>query len=104
MRYSAETFAFEPATDHRITDAVIAENRISVDWSDADGMAGFVSQSDDGTLYRGSYSYRQDANHSGRVEFRVYRADDGEVLLFGRWWKADSPVPSNWLLRLTPVG
>ncbi len=97
MKYNARSYKFEPA--YRITDAVVTDDRVSLDWEEANWTGHLEATSTDGQTYVGTYGYpRLDSDY--HVEFTLFRANAGAKLLFGRWWGKDGE--GQWLIHLLP--
>lgn len=100
MKYTGRYFEYGEA-NYRITDLIVTDTRIAMDWTEEGTPASVVAASTDGGLYRGNMGFpRPDAE--GLAEFRVYRAKDGELLLFGRWWRTDNSSAGTWLIQCSP--
>ncbi len=102
MKFSARSCTYYEDTEYRVTDVVITDTTLSVDWLE-NGYAGHLSAtSSDGVVYTGHYGFpRPEARFHIKLERFVSAA--GEVLLFGTWWRTDSPDGGVWVFRLTPT-
>jgi hypothetical protein len=98
--YTGQFFEFTES-DLRVTGAAVTKDRVAVDWIEDGEPGGLVATSDDGATYRGNYGYPRPEPYY-HAEFRLFRARDGEVLLFGRWWRTDNPDGGPWLIQLHP--
>ncbi len=99
MRYSGRSFGYEE-TGTRISDAIITENRLAIDWLEDGYPASLIVTSDDGLQYQGTFGYPAPEERY-RVEFRRFNDQTGEVILIGRWWQSDMAEGGNWMLRLS---
>ena len=99
--YAGSSFWFE-ATDLQVTRAIVTEGRIALDWVQGSEVGGFVATSGDGVVYSGTYGVPV-LNPDSHVEFRLYRAANGELVLFGRYWRTDGADSGTWLIRLVPT-
>jgi hypothetical protein len=101
--YTGHSFDFQEADAGAldVTHAELTKKEIKLEWVE-DGEAGYLTAtSDDGVLYRGNFGYpRPEPFYT--AEFRLYRAANGDVLLFGRW-RWTSGENGLWLFRLTPT-
>jgi hypothetical protein len=100
MKYTGRCFEYEE-TAYIITGAVVSSRRIVVDWLEGGGKGNLIAESDDGVVFRGGFGFPGPESHK-YVEFRLYRSGDNEVLLWGRWWRTDTPDGGTWIIRLTP--
>jgi hypothetical protein len=99
-KYIGHSFDFD-VSPLEVTSAEILKVRISVDWLE-DGERGHLeATSADDMVYRGNYGYTK-PNPDYHFELRLYRATNGDPLLFGRWWRTDEPEGGSWLFRLSP--
>jgi hypothetical protein len=101
MKYSGQSFNCQEGGS-RITDAIITETRMAIDWVEDGYPASLVATSDNGLLYRGTYGYPTPEERY-RIEFRLFKDQTGEVLLFGRWWRTDTANGGLWLLQLSAM-
>lgn len=100
MRYTAQYYEYEES-DYEITDLIVTDTRISMDWIEGGERAGLVASSTDGFIYHGTMGFPR-PDPEGLAEFRVYRAKNDELLLFGRWWRTDGSNAGTWLIRCMP--
>src|SRR5437763_3196320 len=78
----------------RVTEAVVNEGKsISLDWEESDCKGHLHAIKADGGLYRGTWGYPGYPGHdpAGEVEAAVFRASEGAILLYGKWWGRDYP-------------
>jgi len=81
----------------------LTKDHLAVDWLEGGTIkAGLLAKSTDGVIYEGFMGFPS-PDLDGKVVFRVYKSKDGEVLLFGEWWRLDANQSSSWLIRLAPV-
>jgi hypothetical protein len=99
-KYTGHSFDFD-VSPLEVTEAVIQKNRISIDWIEEGKPGHLEATSDDGMVFRGNYGYTR-PNPDYHFELRLYRAANGDPLLFGRWWRTDEPEGGCWLFRLSP--
>jgi hypothetical protein len=100
--FTGHSFDFQVSPEQVIR-AVIRQDHISIEFSeDSDrGHLEAAFDSSDG-VYRGTYGYRR-PNPDYRAELRLYRAANGDVVLFGKWQRFDNePEEGYWLFRLSP--
>ncbi len=105
--FTGTSYWFEE-TDLHVTRAIVTADRIALDWVQWGEVGGCVATSQDGVFFEGTYGEGTNGgspvlNPQSHVEFRLYRAANGEVLLFGLYRAADKTDGGNWLLRLVPV-
>jgi len=87
--------------DGLITDAVIHQRRISIDWNE-DGAKGHLeSNSSDGINFQGQAYY--DGSDRNDFELRKYVCGR-DVLLFGTWRSYNLSETGTWNFVLTPAG
>src|SRR5688572_5856826 len=98
--YTGPSFWYE-GTDLQVTRAIVTADRLAIDWVHGREVGGFVAHSSDRVVYNGTYG-TPTLNPDCHVEFRLYRAANGEVMLFGEFWRADGADGGPWLLRLVP--
>lgn len=106
MRYVARCSGWEEATEYTVTDAVLHDNRLSVDWLDDVGTGHLEATSTDGVLFRGNFGYRDNDGYSTpnlfrHVEFTLARTATGELIFLGRWWNTEKGSEGEWVIRLT---
>ena len=101
QKYIGHSFSFdeEPL---EVTDAIIRKDRISVDFIE-DGEPGHLEATFDVAegVYRGNFGYPR-PDHHYHAELRLYRAANGDCLLFGRYWWTSEPGGGLWLFHLSP--
>lgn len=99
MRLSGRGHNFEPTDAYEITEAIVTDTRLSLDFIE-DGTHGHLeAHSEDGKRYKGCYRYPSLEPDAYPAEFEVFRANDGEVLLVGRWWDRRNGETGDWMLR-----
>jgi hypothetical protein len=88
------------AAEEKITveQAVVTEDRISIDWSQ-DGRPGYlIAKSTGGTQFQGRYGHRQEESDY-ECELTLFKSDH-EVLLFGTWRDQNSARKGTLVVRL----
>jgi hypothetical protein len=100
MRYTGQSYECEPT--YLVTDSVLTDNRISLDW-DENGVVGHLeATSADGQTFAGTFGYPQ-LDPSSRVTFTRYRSKEGAVVLIGHWTYLGGAEEGDWVIRLEPT-
>ena len=100
--YTGHSFDFQEADAKvvNVTNALVTKKHVKMEWVE-DGAAGHLTaMSDDGVTYRGNFGYpRPEPFYT--AEFRLYRASNDDLLLFGQWrWTTGEH--GMWFFRLSP--
>ncbi len=98
--YTGHSFDFD-VSPMPVTGGVVTTGRISIDWTE-EGKSGHLdATSADGVTFSGNFGYPRPESRY-HAELQLYRAANGERLLFGRWWRTDEPEGAYWLFQLSP--
>ncbi len=84
-----------------VTDAIVTQHRISIDWQNDKVGAHLDAASQDGVHFQGHYGY-PDKNPEFEFELTLFKAGD-EHLLFGTWCEHDSGDEGVWVFRIKAV-
>jgi len=102
MKYSGHILDFfnEKQARYEVSEAVLSDSKLSIDWTEGDLECHLDATSDDGFTFRGSFGApRPDAGWGLEVEKYTGRQ---QVLLFGRWWRDDGER-GYWAFLLSPM-
>jgi hypothetical protein len=88
-------------TEYDIVRASIKPTKVSIDWLEQGYEGGLITTSDDGIMYKGTYSYK-DSTDSGRVELQLFRSENGDYVLLG-FWREPSTESGDWMFRLSAL-
>lgn len=99
MRYSGKTITDDTMT---ISDVVLTDTKLTVDYRDEIGYGHLAAASDDGVRYAGTYGYPEPEDNR-RARFDVYRRRDGGIALVGYWCENARPE-HPWVILLDPPG
>ncbi len=100
MRYSGGFIRIENDEAWVVTEAIISERRISLDYIESGVAAHLEATSSNGKLFKGSWGYTQVELGRYDTELALYKAADGEILLLGKWWNHDEGTTGDWLIHL----
>jgi hypothetical protein len=78
----------DPKSEFEITQArIVPGESISLEWQESNCKGELRATKVEGALYRGTWRYAgyQEATERGVVELAMYFAQEGSILLFGRW-------------------
>lgn len=106
MRYNGTYTELEidiDETDGEITEAVVADSKISIDWVE-DGDKFFASlHSNDGIEYCGNFGepVLSDACKMNGIK---YTTADGSILLLASWNRTDTGARGSCYFELEPIG
>ena len=88
------------ADGFNVTDAIVTESNIALDWEEPDCTGHLKAVSPDGIHFKGIFGYpRPDPNYT--FELTLYRAKE-EILLFGNWYNQQDGEQGIWAFRLVP--
>ena len=84
--------------DCKITEAIISQNRISIDWPEEGNRGHLEASSTDGINFRGNYGYPVPSKD---LVFELKRYDaNKEILFFGTWHERDVGDQGIWIIVL----
>ena len=91
MKLTGESFDVEGLDEYtyEITDAVVTDKRISLDWEQDGFMYNAIMNSEDGTNYVGAFGSPRPENGC-HMEARRFKAKSGEELLWLKWNRKDT--------------
>ena len=94
-------FELDSVDPFEITSAIIKKDHASIDWNDGRDRGHLEARSDDGELYTGTYGYPR-LDPLCHTILRLYRAKNGDQLLFGSWQQEDKGIVKKgyWAFRL----
>ena len=99
MKYQGNSFSLAPS--HRVTDAVITKERISLDWEEAGASGHLEASSTDGVRFKGTYGYRQPLP-SRHIELTLFKSEGSGLALVCHWWNTENGNEGDWLFQLRP--
>lgn len=85
-------------TEHPIRRARVNATNLAIDWIEQGYEGGLIATSDDGIMYKGTYSYK-DSTDCGSFELQLYRSENGDLVLLG-FWREPSTESGDWMFRL----
>jgi hypothetical protein len=88
--------------DYDVSEAVVAKNRIAIDWEEAGEPFHVVLTSSDGVYFEGHYGSPL-PNPNWKMQGTKYTAADKGVLLIVNWFQTDNGNEGACLFELEPV-
>jgi hypothetical protein len=73
----------------KVKSAVLAPERVAIDWRESEGDFHLIATSDDGCHYRGNYGEPK-PDPDLHMDLALFKASTGAVLLMGKWWNEES--------------